>query len=80
MDSAQQTFNKLLIEHLRLPAEDLSPDATFEDLDIDSLALVEMADIIQGVYGFPVADGAITKTSTLAEVAALVEAGRQAAT
>jgi acyl carrier protein len=59
-----------LIETFELDAGQLTPQSTFEDLGLDSLALVEMALVVHEHTGTAV-EG-ITPQSTLAEAAALL--------
>jgi acyl carrier protein len=59
-----------LVETFELDAGQLTPQSTFEDLGLDSLALVEMALVVHEHTGTAV-EG-ITPQSTLAEAAALL--------
>ncbi|MFF9685816.1 acyl carrier protein [Streptomyces sp. NPDC014623] len=60
---------ELLTNKLGVDAAELHPAATFEELDVDSLALVELTDIIEGQLGIVMAEGEIRKGATLAEAA-----------
>ncbi|MEV5646071.1 phosphopantetheine-binding protein [Streptomyces flaveolus] len=63
----------LLTTKLGVSHEDVSPDATFEDLDMDSLALVELTDILDAEFGISIEEGAVGKQTTLADVAKVLE-------
>ncbi|MEU9187858.1 acyl carrier protein [Streptomyces sp. NPDC048484] len=63
---------------LGVPEEDIHPDATFEDLEVDSLAIVELSDVIEGQYGVTLEDGQVTKRTTMARTAELLAAQEQA--
>ena len=54
--------------------ENLSPQARFADLDVDSLDLVELAQIIEDEYGIEVADSDLDKIETVDDVVELVSA------
>ncbi|HLM30857.1 MAG TPA: acyl carrier protein [Solirubrobacterales bacterium] len=54
--------------------ENLTPDARFEDLDIDSLDLVELAQIVEDEYGVEVQDSDLDKVKTVGDVIDLVSA------
>jgi acyl carrier protein len=42
---------ELLTEHLGVPADEVRPEATLEDLEVDSLALVELVVVIEDKLG-----------------------------
>ena len=48
--------------------ENLTPDARFEDLDIDSLDLVELAQVIEDEYKIEVTDADMDKIATVQDV------------
>jgi acyl carrier protein len=52
--------------------ENLSPTARFEDLDVDSLDLVELAQIVEDEYGVEVKDSDLDKVETVSDVVELV--------
>jgi acyl carrier protein len=54
--------------------ENLSPTARFADLDVDSLDLVEMAQIVENEYGVEIADSDLDKIETVNDVVELVVA------
>lgn len=47
MESVYQMMATTLSEHFGVPEEHVHPDATFEELDIDSLARVEMLAVVE---------------------------------
>lgn len=55
--------------------EDLSREAKFEDLDVDSLDLVELAQIVEDEYGVELSDSDMDKLETVGDVVDLI-AGR----
>jgi acyl carrier protein len=52
--------------------ENLSPSARFADLDVDSLDLVELAQIVEDEYGIEVQDSDLDKVETIGDVVELV--------
>jgi acyl carrier protein len=73
----------LLITHFGVPAEEYRADAVLEDLDLDSLALVEFAMVVEKEFGIAVGDDEISPRDTVGDLARLLEdkaaaAGREA--
>jgi acyl carrier protein len=59
-----------LTSTFRIPEDELSPDVTLEQLELDSLALAELILVLEESLGVK-ADGELaTRTTTLAEVSA----------
>jgi acyl carrier protein len=54
--------------------ENLNPQARFEDLDVDSLDLVELAQIVEDEYGVEIADSDLDKIETVSDVTELITA------
>jgi acyl carrier protein len=52
--------------------ENVKLESRFEDLDIDSLDLVELAQVIEDEYGIEVPDADMDKIETVADVVAYV--------
>jgi acyl carrier protein len=52
--------------------ENLSATARFEDLDVDSLDLVELAQVVEDEYGVEVKDSDLDKVETVGDVVELV--------
>lgn len=69
---------RLLVEHFGLDEASLRPEATFEELEMDSIALVELVVIVEETLGvrLPDTDVGLGLSSTLAEAAeVLAKAG-----
>ncbi|GAA0486342.1 acyl carrier protein [Streptomyces sp. NPDC046215] len=60
-----------LTETFRIPADLIAPDKSFQDLDLDSLALVELALVVGERTGIDLHE--LTAESTLAETAAFLD-------
>lgn len=54
--------------------ENVNPDSRFEDLDIDSLDLVELAQVIEDTYGIEITDQDMDKIETVQDVVDFVSA------
>jgi acyl carrier protein len=54
--------------------ENVTPQARFEDLDVDSLDLVELAQIVEDEYGVEIADSDLDKIETVSDVIDLITA------
>ncbi|MFJ3308258.1 acyl carrier protein [Streptomyces sp. NPDC086549] len=56
------------------PADRFTPEATFADLDVDSLTMVEISIRIERDLGVTVHDSELRPTLTLGSTAALIDA------
>ncbi|MFB7500751.1 acyl carrier protein [Streptomyces sp. NPDC056161] len=74
MSAIYEQLLTVLTTRLGIAREETSPEATFEDLEIDSLALVELIDILDAEFGTSLEEGTVNKNSSLAEVASILEA------
>jgi len=54
--------------------DNITPQARFEELEVDSLDLVELAQIVEDEYGVEVADSDLDKIETVGDVVELVAA------
>lgn len=65
----------LLAKHFQLDRQRLTGEATFAELEMDSLALMELVAVAENELGLAPADGGhdLDATSTLAEAATLME-------
>ena len=52
--------------------EKVTPEARFEDLDVDSLDLVELAQIVEDEYGVELTDADLEKLETVGDVIELI--------
>jgi acyl carrier protein len=70
-ESVEQTIFDGLVE-LGSDRGELSRDATLEDLDVDSLDLVELAQIVEDAYGVELRGDDVKDVKTVGEVIDLV--------
>ncbi|MFJ9088136.1 acyl carrier protein [Streptomyces sp. NPDC102384] len=68
----------LIAEHFGLPEEELRSGVTFDELEIDSLVLVELGLILRKVMGIVLLEGELKPSHTL-ETAVEVIASKEAA-
>jgi acyl carrier protein len=63
-DQVTERVTSALVEFGEEP-ENVKPDSSFEELDIDSLDLVELAQVIEDEYGIEVTDADMDKIKTV---------------
>ncbi|MCS0638604.1 acyl carrier protein [Streptomyces sp. LP05-1] len=62
------TIRTALITDFRVPEDEVTPDATLEQLELDSLALAEFALILEERLGVKIDSEHAVRTTTLAEI------------
>jgi acyl carrier protein len=64
-----EDVKRILVDRVGLPEENVvnDPEATFEDMGLDSLAFVEIQLAIQQEYGFEIPDEDAAKLQTVGE-------------
>jgi len=65
---------KSVLVSLGIPEDDISPEASREEVGLDSIAVVELALVLRREKGVDVTEEEIGGTLTVADVAALVGA------
>jgi acyl carrier protein len=70
-DQVQERVISALVEFGEEP-ENVKPDSRFEDLDIDSLDLVELAQVIEDEYSIEISDAEMEKITTVQDVVEFV--------
>ncbi|WP_329792603.1 phosphopantetheine-binding protein [Lentzea sp. DG1S-22] len=78
-DNTLDRLTTLLVTHFGASAQRVSGTATFEELDFDSLALVELAMVAQKEFGVEVDEQEITPDQSVQDVAELIDARTVAA-
>lgn len=63
----------ILSDRLGVPADDVAPDTTFEQLDLDSLDLVEFALGAEESFGVRISDDEAEGLRTVGDAVALLE-------
>jgi acyl carrier protein len=59
------TFTEMLTEDFGVPAEDISPDSTFEALGLDSLDVVELTLVLEEKTGVKLEDEELEDVRTV---------------
>jgi acyl carrier protein len=73
MDTIYPQLASLIASSFGIPEDQITPDTTFEDLEFDSLALVELAVVVQHEFGLKIEDDALDAGDTLARAAELID-------
>ena len=68
----------LLVTHFAVDRGEIRPDATFEELKMDSLFIVELLLVIQSEFGVTISDEAASPTDTISHLVELLEAQKVA--
>ena len=71
--SIEDRLADLLVTRFGVTSEDLDPDVTFGELEIDSISLVELAVISSDEFGIAMRDDDFTPDHTLHTAADLIE-------
>ena len=78
--NAYDALKTILVEVLRVPAIVITPEATKDDLDLDSLAVAELVTILREEHGLTIGEGEIAAAGTVQDIADLMlEHGRTTA-
>jgi acyl carrier protein len=67
------TLKKIIVEDLKVPSDLVSPEASLEDVEFDSLTLVELTVILERDLGVDIQDQELRDMATLADMGSLVE-------
>ncbi|WP_431930467.1 acyl carrier protein [Micromonospora sp. RP3T] len=73
MKAIEDRIIDVLATQLKLAPDGIEPDMTFESLDIDSLVIVELGLLLDGVFDIAIDDGELTNEMTIRDAARLVE-------
>jgi acyl carrier protein len=73
MSDVYERLVNILVTRFEVEPAEAQPDVTFEDLELDSLFLVELALVVQEDLGVAL-DESATPRSTIGSVAELIEA------
>ncbi|HEY9441369.1 MAG TPA: phosphopantetheine-binding protein [Streptomyces sp.] len=74
MSDVYNRMVKLLQAGFGLEADEITPEQTFSDLELDSLALVELSLAAQEEFGVPVNDEDISAHDTISQAAEVIAA------
>jgi acyl carrier protein len=68
-----ETLRTILVDTLQVRPDDVRPEATKEELDLDSLSVVELAMILEKDHGVRISDEELQAVDTLGDIVALME-------
>jgi acyl carrier protein len=73
MSSAHDSVVEVFVTRFDLDAETVVPEATFDDLGLDSLSQLELATALKKRLGVVISDEELSEVSTVSDIVALVE-------
>lgn len=73
MTTAFESLREILIKDYELPAERLTPETPLEDIDLDSLAAMEVLFSLEERYDISVEETNPKPFATLGEIAAYID-------
>lgn len=73
MDSTVERLTVLLTTKFGIGADELTPTATFAELDVDSLSLLEFALLARKEFGVPLDEDEVSADDCLESVARLID-------
>lgn len=74
MNPLHDRIGELLTTRFGVEPATIRPDATLDELHLDSLALVEFAEVLQSEFGVTISDDDISQTASVHDIAALLTA------
>lgn len=80
MSDVPSELATILTESFDVLAEDIAPDRTLDDLGVDSVATIELVDILQEKFGIKIAEDELTNKNTVEQVSSTVAAKAGAVT
>jgi acyl carrier protein len=73
MATMYDTLVNLLVDRFQVDPAEIKPNVTFEDLEMDSLFLVELLLVVQSELGVKISDDTASPRDTLERAAELIE-------
>ncbi|MEU9670766.1 acyl carrier protein [Streptomyces bobili] len=67
-----EILKEMLVSKLKVTPESVVPDATREDIDLDSLAVVELSLILEKELGLAISDDELLEAATIGDMARLM--------
>ncbi|WP_405096560.1 acyl carrier protein [Micromonospora sp. NBC_01412] len=74
MTDVYQQMVEILTTRFETEPDEIGPDVTFEELDLDSLFMVELALVLQKEFNIRIADEDATPRTTIGGLASVIEA------
>jgi acyl carrier protein len=68
-----EQLRNILADTLKVAPETIVPEATREDIELDSLAVVELSLLLKSELGLDISDDELLEADTVADMARLME-------
>lgn len=68
-----EQIKEILVSNLKVAPEQVTPEATWEDIELDSLAMVELSLMLEQEFGLEIGDDELLGASTISDMVGLVE-------
>ncbi|MEU3355393.1 acyl carrier protein [Streptomyces sp. NPDC037389] len=68
-----ETLKEILVSKLKVSPEQVTPDATREEVELDSLAVVELSLLLEKELGMAISDDELLEAATIGDMARLME-------
>lgn len=68
-----ETLKNILVDKLKVSPDQVTPEATKEDVELDSLAVVELSLVLEKELGLKISDDELMETGTVGEIVALMQ-------
>ncbi|MFD4538793.1 acyl carrier protein [Streptomyces bauhiniae] len=70
-----EQLKEILVNKLKVTPEQITLDATREDIELDSLAVVELSLVLETELGVSISDDELLEAETVGDMVALIEQG-----
>ncbi|MFE0043482.1 acyl carrier protein [Streptomyces albireticuli] len=68
-----EDIKEILVDKLKVTPEQVTPDATWEDIELDSLAMVELSLMLEQEFGLEIGDDELLRSPTISDMLTLLE-------
>ncbi|QIQ04048.1 acyl carrier protein [Streptomyces liangshanensis] len=68
-----EQFKSLLVDKLKVAPDLITPEATREDIELDSLDVVELSLMLNSELGLTISDDELLEAATVGDMVALME-------
>jgi len=72
--STYATLQSILVENFGVSADDVNPETTFSELELDSLDLVELSMAVEDRLGVGIADDEVEQIASVGDAVTLIDA------
>ncbi|MEU1037844.1 acyl carrier protein [Streptomyces sp. NPDC005551] len=73
MSTVQESVVEVFVSRFDLDAESVVPEATFDDLGLDSLSQIELATALKKRLGVVITDAELSEVETVSDIITLIE-------